>query len=151
MGLYGLLEACILFVNSLAILHEERFLQKVGWGADQNTGGFGEEPGVKQQIINLVKAVRTVMRIPLIFFNVFTVFCLLLFGWMILFWFFYLTIFFDVTCMLFFQESFCFIEPIYLNCFLLMLFVLKYKYFQLYLLNFFTVSCFVRQNSLFKY
>ena len=35
MGLYGLIEACILFVNSLAVLHEERFLQKVGWGSDQ--------------------------------------------------------------------------------------------------------------------
>jgi len=81
MGLYGLIEACILFVNSLAVLHEERFLQKVGWGSDQNMGGFGEEPGVKQQIINLLKAVRTVARIPLIFVNILTVVCLLLFGW----------------------------------------------------------------------
>jgi len=80
MGLYGLIEACILFVNSLAVLHEERFLQKVGWGSDQNMGGFGEEPGVKQQIINLLKAVRTVARIPLIFVNILTVVCLLLFG-----------------------------------------------------------------------
>jgi len=80
MGLYGLIEAFLLFTNSMAILHEERFLQKVGWGSDQGMGGFGEAPGMKQQIITLVKSVRTVMRIPLIFLNIFTIVCLLLFG-----------------------------------------------------------------------
>lgn len=34
----------------------------VGWGADQSVGGFGDEPGVKAQLMNLVRSVRTVMR-----------------------------------------------------------------------------------------
>lgn len=34
----------------------------VGWGADQGVGGFGDDPGVKAQILNLIRSVRTVMR-----------------------------------------------------------------------------------------
>lgn len=34
----------------------------VGWGVDQSVGGFGDEPGVKVQLMNLVRSVRTVMR-----------------------------------------------------------------------------------------
>ena len=33
----------------------------VGWGSNQ-VAGFGEEPGIKQQFLNLVRSVRTVMR-----------------------------------------------------------------------------------------
>lgn len=34
----------------------------VGWGVDQSVGGFGDEPGIKVQLMNLVRSVRTVMR-----------------------------------------------------------------------------------------
>ncbi|KFP48559.1 Immediate early response 3-interacting protein 1, partial [Cathartes aura] len=34
----------------------------VGWGSDQGIGGFGEEPGIKAQLTNLIRSVRTVMR-----------------------------------------------------------------------------------------
>ncbi|XP_015928703.1 immediate early response 3-interacting protein 1 [Parasteatoda tepidariorum] len=67
-SLYNLFEATLLCVNAIAVLHEERFLAKVGWGRDQSRG-FGEEPGVKGQLMNLIHSVRTVMRIPLIFLN----------------------------------------------------------------------------------
>ncbi|CAI9606761.1 unnamed protein product [Staurois parvus] len=60
--LYSLLQAALLCVNAIAVLHEERFLSKIGWGADQGIGGFGEEPGIKSQLMNLVRSVRTVMR-----------------------------------------------------------------------------------------
>uniref|UniRef100_A0A3B3CNM9 Immediate early response 3-interacting protein 1 n=1 Tax=Oryzias melastigma TaxID=30732 RepID=A0A3B3CNM9_ORYME len=60
--LYSLIQAAILCVNAVAVLHEERFLSKIGWGADQSVGGFGDEPGVKAQLMNLVRSVRTVMR-----------------------------------------------------------------------------------------
>uniref|UniRef100_A0A803TRW1 Immediate early response 3-interacting protein 1 n=1 Tax=Anolis carolinensis TaxID=28377 RepID=A0A803TRW1_ANOCA len=33
-----------------------------GWGADQGIGGFGEDPGIKGQLMNLIRSVRTVMR-----------------------------------------------------------------------------------------
>ncbi|KFV91978.1 Immediate early response 3-interacting protein 1, partial [Eurypyga helias] len=52
----------------------------VGWGSDQGVRGFGEEPGIKAQLINLIRAVRTVMRVPLIMVNTVTIVLLLLFG-----------------------------------------------------------------------
>ncbi|KFV49901.1 Immediate early response 3-interacting protein 1, partial [Tyto alba] len=52
----------------------------VGWGRDQGIRGFGEEPGIKAQLINFIRAVRTVMRVPLIAVNSVTIVLLLLFG-----------------------------------------------------------------------
>ncbi|NWT00735.1 IR3IP protein, partial [Mionectes macconnelli] len=78
--LYSLLQASLLIVNAVAVLHEERFLRHVGWGTDQGIGGFGEEPGIKAQLMNLVRSVRTVMRVPLIALNSITIVLLLLFG-----------------------------------------------------------------------
>lgn len=37
-------------------------LSSVGWGVDQGVGGFGDDPGVKAQILTLIRSVRTVMR-----------------------------------------------------------------------------------------
>uniref|UniRef100_A0A663N920 Immediate early response 3-interacting protein 1 n=1 Tax=Athene cunicularia TaxID=194338 RepID=A0A663N920_ATHCN len=56
--------------------HTDRF----GWGSDQGIGGFGEEPGIKAQLINLIRSVQTVMRVPLIAVNSVTIILLLLFG-----------------------------------------------------------------------
>ena len=39
-----------------------------GWSANSNQG-FGEAPGVKKQVLDIIRSVRTVMRIPLIFVN----------------------------------------------------------------------------------
>jgi len=66
--LWALLEAALLALNSVCILHEQRFLAKFGWASD-NSRGFGEQPGVKSQILNIIHSTRTVMRIPLIFIN----------------------------------------------------------------------------------
>uniref|UniRef100_A0A8C9UHQ5 Immediate early response 3-interacting protein 1 n=1 Tax=Serinus canaria TaxID=9135 RepID=A0A8C9UHQ5_SERCA len=52
----------------------------VGWGSDQGIGGFGEEPGIKAQLTNLIRSIRTVMRVPLIALNSITIILLLLFG-----------------------------------------------------------------------
>lgn len=38
------------------------FYSAVGWGVDQGVGGFGDDPGVKAQILHLIRSVRTVMR-----------------------------------------------------------------------------------------
>ena len=117
-GLYSLMEAALLVLNAICVLHEERFLSKVslhsvsvcefknkgksavtsqercsplsdypplrppellifsldpaifqyGWSANSNQG-FGEAPGVKKQVLDIIRSVRTVMRIPLIFVN----------------------------------------------------------------------------------
>ncbi|EEB15995.1 conserved hypothetical protein [Pediculus humanus corporis] len=61
--LWNLFEASILVLNAVCILHEERFLAKIGWGIDrQNMQGFGEEPSIKHQILNLIRSIRTVAR-----------------------------------------------------------------------------------------
>jgi len=65
----ALLEAVLLIINAICVLHEKRFLVKVGWASADNARGFGEQPGVKAQILNIVHSTRTVMRIPLIFIN----------------------------------------------------------------------------------
>ncbi|XP_014218203.1 immediate early response 3-interacting protein 1 [Copidosoma floridanum] len=78
--LWSLYEATILVLNAVCILHEERFLRKYGWGANQNVQGFGEPPSVKSQLMHLLRSIRTVVRIPLIFFNIVTIFIKLIFG-----------------------------------------------------------------------
>ncbi|XP_008324333.1 immediate early response 3-interacting protein 1 [Cynoglossus semilaevis] len=78
--LYSLIQTAILCTNAIAVLHEERFLSKIGCGVDQAVGGFGDDPGVKAQILNLIRSVRTVMRVPLIIVNSVSIVLLLLFG-----------------------------------------------------------------------
>ncbi|KAM9822395.1 immediate early response 3-interacting protein 1 isoform X2 [Syngnathus acus] len=78
--LYSLIQAAILCVNAVAVLHEERFLSRIGWGVDQGVGGFGDEPGIKVQMMTLIRSVRTVMRVPLIAVNSVCIVLLLLFG-----------------------------------------------------------------------
>nr|GAT59415.1 predicted protein [Mycena chlorophos] len=77
----------LLLVNSMAVLSEERFLARIGWVSssqatnnansgfqqtyDPQTGyGVQQEVGVKSRLIDLISAVRTLMRIPLIGFNI---------------------------------------------------------------------------------
>ncbi|CAK9812662.1 Immediate early response 3-interacting protein 1 [Anthophora quadrimaculata] len=68
--LWSLFEATILCLNAICVLNENRFLAKVGWASWQNVQGFGEPPTMKLQLLNLVRSIRTVARIPLIFINV---------------------------------------------------------------------------------
>ncbi|XP_054298148.2 immediate early response 3-interacting protein 1-like [Pongo pygmaeus] len=78
--LYSLLQAALLCVSAIAMLHEERFLKSIGWRIDQRIGGFGEEPGIKSQLMNRIQTVTTVMRMPLIIVNSIAIVLLLLFG-----------------------------------------------------------------------
>ncbi|PWN88579.1 Yos1-like protein [Acaromyces ingoldii] len=71
------LYVALLLVNAIAILNEERFLARVGWSTSQLSqrgfNGFsapGGEPGIKERLINLIGAVRMLLRIPLIVFNI---------------------------------------------------------------------------------
>ncbi|XP_055531403.1 immediate early response 3-interacting protein 1 [Wyeomyia smithii] len=79
--LWTLVEASLLCLNAICILHEERFLSKFGWGATAaQIQGFGEAPTVKAQILNLVRSIRTVAKIPLIFLNVLAIIFKLVLG-----------------------------------------------------------------------
>ncbi|CAF0814450.1 unnamed protein product [Didymodactylos carnosus] len=70
--LYSLIEAALLCINAIAILNEQRFLSKLSSNG-QFVSGYGNEPGPKIQALNLIRSVRTVMRIPLIAFNIITI------------------------------------------------------------------------------
>ncbi|CAG9801055.1 unnamed protein product [Chironomus riparius] len=70
--LWSLLEATLLCLNAVCILHEERFLAKFGWGATTHQQSF-EPPSMKSQALNLIRSIRTVVKIPLIFFNIFAI------------------------------------------------------------------------------
>ncbi|KAI9595998.1 Yos1-like-domain-containing protein [Syncephalis fuscata] len=62
----SILYVLLLLINSLAILNEERFLAPIGWASipqDQvYAHGIGQSVSVKAKIINLVSAVRTLLR-----------------------------------------------------------------------------------------
>ncbi|XP_055707612.1 immediate early response 3-interacting protein 1 [Phlebotomus papatasi] len=78
--LWNLIEASLLCLNAVCILHEDRFLAKIGWGANANVQGFGEPPTVKTQILNLIRSIRTVVKYPLIFLNIIAIVFKLLLG-----------------------------------------------------------------------
>ncbi|KAL7422953.1 hypothetical protein Q5752_002251 [Cryptotrichosporon argae] len=79
----------LLLTNAIAILNEERFLAKIGLStraAQTANAGFGHAPAAgfdafgapaaadgasfKAKAINLISAVRTLMRLPLIVINI---------------------------------------------------------------------------------
>jgi len=66
----------------MAVLNEERFLARIGWlssSAQQpyDQHGYGAvqgDVGVKARMVDLISAVRTLMRIPLIAGNMIVIF-----------------------------------------------------------------------------
>jgi len=70
------IQVLVLFGNALAVLHEERFLNKVGLSEND----VALDNGVKRQIVHLLKAVRTLLRVPLIPINAVLVVYLLFLG-----------------------------------------------------------------------
>ncbi|PGG95222.1 hypothetical protein AJ79_10180 [Helicocarpus griseus UAMH5409] len=71
-GLGKLLYVIILIINAIAILSEDRFLARIGWGRTQYEPAFGastDNTSIKAKSVNLIASVRTVMRIPLIAIN----------------------------------------------------------------------------------
>ncbi|KAI8643613.1 Yos1-like protein [Parasitella parasitica] len=81
LGLGQLFYVLLCFVNAIAVLSEERFLARIGWTV-QPDAGFGNEQGqsIKYKMINLMSAVRTLMRIPLIGMNIIVIIYELLLG-----------------------------------------------------------------------
>lgn len=77
LSLADLFVAGLLAANGAAILNEDRFLVKVGWGYEQSRSA---PQSVKKQIINLLHAVRLLFTIPLMVLNVITIVLKLLLG-----------------------------------------------------------------------
>lgn len=81
-GLGGLFYVSVLLVNAIAILSEDRFLARIGWGqsAEPGFGGVQDSQSVKAKLINLIASVRTLMRIPLIGINTMVILYALVLG-----------------------------------------------------------------------
>ncbi|KAK9456419.1 Yos1-like protein [Dipodascopsis uninucleata] len=81
-GIGRLFYVILLLINSIAILSEDRFLARIGWSSAQVDSGFGmgDSQSMKNKMINLISAVRTLMRIPLIGINTVVIVYELLFG-----------------------------------------------------------------------
>ena len=77
LGLGELFLAGLLAINGAAVLSEDRFLNRIGWGYDQSRT---EPASVKKQIISLLHAVRLVFTIPLIPLNVIVILLKLVLG-----------------------------------------------------------------------
>ena len=56
----------LLVCNGAAILNEDRFLRKIGWGYEATRT---EGASIKKQIINMLYAVRFLLTLPLIGLN----------------------------------------------------------------------------------
>eukprot|EP00192_Tetraselmis_astigmatica_P023173 CAMPEP_0117680838 /NCGR_PEP_ID=MMETSP0804-20121206/18597_1 /TAXON_ID=1074897 /ORGANISM="Tetraselmis astigmatica, Strain CCMP880" /LENGTH=75 /DNA_ID=CAMNT_0005490425 /DNA_START=301 /DNA_END=525 /DNA_ORIENTATION=- len=75
MSLWTLLQASLMAANSFAILHNDRFLERYGWGySSLYEKGYGAaEPGtIKRSITGFLHAC-SYMRLPLIILNVIVV------------------------------------------------------------------------------
>lgn len=66
MGLWTLLEGCLLLANALAILNEDRFLAPRGWSFIEVSGGKAKS--LKGQLIGLIYATQY-LRVPLMLLN----------------------------------------------------------------------------------
>lgn len=76
-SLTDLFVAGLLCLNGCAILNEERFLVKAGWGYEASRQA---PQSVKKQIINLLYAVRLLFTMPLMALNVIVIVLKLLVG-----------------------------------------------------------------------
>ncbi|KAI9272538.1 Yos1-like protein [Sporodiniella umbellata] len=81
LGLGHLFYVSLFLINAIAVLSEERFLARIGWTV-QPESGFGNEQSqsIKYKTVNLISAVRTLMRIPLIGINIIVIIYELIFG-----------------------------------------------------------------------
>jgi len=68
MGLSGLLQAGLLVLNAMCVLHEERFLAR--------STVLRSNPSV----IHIIRSVRTVMKVPLLLINPLVILKMLLLG-----------------------------------------------------------------------
>lgn len=78
MGLWTLLEGCLLLANALAILNEDRFLAHRGLSFSEFSGG--KTKSFKGQLIGLIYATQY-LRVPLILLNFICIFVKLVSGW----------------------------------------------------------------------
>ena len=60
----------LFIVNGIAVFSEDRFLNRIGWGSQRNQFQQYDGDDVKTKLVNLINAIRTVLRVPLIVINI---------------------------------------------------------------------------------
>ena len=76
-NLSDLFVSALLAGNGAAVLNEDRFLARLGWGYEQTRS---DPPSVKKQIINLLYAMRFLLTIPLMICNTLVILVKLILG-----------------------------------------------------------------------
>ncbi|CAI7576263.1 unnamed protein product [Penicillium pancosmium] len=64
-GFGKLIYVTVLIINAIAVLSEDRFLARIGWGRTQTEPAFGasqDSTSVKARLVKLIDSVRTLMR-----------------------------------------------------------------------------------------
>ncbi|KAJ5744447.1 Yos1-domain-containing protein [Penicillium manginii] len=64
-GFGKLIYVTVLMINAIAVLSEDRFLARIGWGRTQTEPAFGashDSTSVKARLVKLIDSVRTLMR-----------------------------------------------------------------------------------------
>mmetsp|Transcript_37089 Transcript_37089/g.94791 ORF Transcript_37089/g.94791 Transcript_37089/m.94791 type:complete len:83 (-) Transcript_37089:110-358(-) len=82
MTLWTLVQASMMFANGFAVLNNERFLERYGWGYSALHGqqaAFSEAGKLKKSIIGFLHA-SSYLRVPLIVLNLIVIFVKVLFG-----------------------------------------------------------------------
>jgi immediate early response 3-interacting protein 1 len=76
-GFGPLIYVSVLLLNAIAVLSEDRFLARIGWGRahlQQSEPSFGQSANdpdsLKSRAVNLISSIRMVARVPLIAVNV---------------------------------------------------------------------------------
>ncbi|KAF2435781.1 protein transport protein YOS1 [Tothia fuscella] len=84
LGLGNIFYVGLLLINGIAIISEDRFLARIGWGstsaAEPGFGGQVDTSSAKAKIVNLMNSVRTLARLPLIVVNFLVIFYLMILG-----------------------------------------------------------------------
>ncbi|KAI8872323.1 Yos1-like protein, partial [Ramicandelaber brevisporus] len=89
---YTLILVAQLLLNAIAILNEERFLTRIGLSSSAvalsaqqqqhsnyyDTGAVAQGPSIRARIVDLISAVRMLLRLPLIGLNLIVIFYYLL-------------------------------------------------------------------------
>ncbi|CAI4038548.1 SMKI05G1585 [Saccharomyces mikatae IFO 1815] len=81
-GLGRLFYVILLLINAVAVLSEERFLRRIGLGRSNDEAPvFGQDKNTtKSKVVQLIGAVQTLLRIPLIGINVLVIIYELILG-----------------------------------------------------------------------
>jgi|Transcript_25343 hypothetical protein len=82
MTLWTLVQASLMFANGFAVLNNDRFLERYGWGYSalhSGVGNFSEAGRMKKSIIGFLHA-SSYLRVPLIVLNIVVIFVKVLFG-----------------------------------------------------------------------